>query len=692
MLDGVSRTKERSPLWYYIAELEKKLVNYEALQAENTRLKQRVAELEASTQDDTATAHDLHTSEERYRLLVETSPYAISLVGIDGTILMCNQSKADLLDLSHPLDLVGKDVRTLIAPEYQQFAEELWQRALREGHIRNVRYEMMRPRDSSRIFVESSASVIWNADGTPQGFLNISRDITEQIRHERERDAIITVAAALRAASDRANMIPILLDQVMKLLNTDSALLCLFEPECREVVIELGRGTWENVTGVRLPLEERAYLPQVLEGWLTEHAPTGEETSTCVSFIAHEHIIGAICVGCQRPIAEADQRLLSAIGDMVANALHRMRLHEQTRRRLNYLDALHTIDHFINASLDLHETLQVLLDQVIIQLNVDAAAVLLFNPVTEELEYASGSGFYSDAIARSRLHRGDGYAGQVALENRVLCIPDVWQEQSKFRADVLEQENIRTYYGVPLVAKGAIKGVLEIFHRTLFEPDQEWLNFLDMLAGQAAIAIDNAEMFAELERTNDDLILAYDATIEGWARALELRDVETEGHSRRVTDLTLRLALLMGFSNEDLVHVRRGALLHDIGKMALPDSILLKPGPLSAEENYIMQQHPIYAYNLLYPIPFLRPALDIPYYHHEKWDGTGYPCGLKGDAIPLAARIFAVVDVYDALCSDRPYRNGWKKEQAYQYIREEAGKHFDPEVVANFFRLMEQKT
>jgi PAS domain S-box-containing protein len=692
MLDGASKTKERSSLWYYIAELEKKLANYEALEAENTRLKQRVAELEASNHSDTATAHDLHTSEERYRLLVETSPYAISLVGMDGTILMCNQSKADLLDLDHPLDLVGKDARMLIAPEYQQFAEELWQRAIREGHIRNVRYEMMRPADGSRIFVESSASVIWNADGTPQGFLNVSRDITEQIRHERERDAIITVAAALRTASDRANMIPILLDQVMKLLNTESALLCLFEPDCNEVVIELGRGTWENITGVRLSLEGYADLPQVLEGWLSEHTPVGEETSTCVSFIAHEHIIGAICVGCQRPIAKADQRLLAAIGDMVANALHRMRLHEQTRRRLNYLDALHTIDHFINASLDLHETLHVLLDQVIIQLNVDAAAVLLFNPVTEELEYASGSGFYSDAISRSRLHRGDGYAGQVALENRVVCIPDVWQEQSKFRADVLEQENIRTYYGVPLVAKGAIKGVLEIFHRTLFEPDQEWLNFLDMLAGQAAIAIDNAEMFAELERTNDDLILAYDATIEGWARALELRDVETEGHSRRVTDLTLRLALLMGFSNEDLIHVRRGALLHDIGKMALPDSILLKPGPLSAEENYIMQQHPIYAYNLLYPIPFLRPALDIPYYHHEKWDGTGYPCGLKGDAIPLAARIFAVVDVYDALCSDRPYRNGWKKEEACRYIREEAGNHFDPEVVTNFFRLMKQKT
>lgn len=178
-----------------------------------------------------------------------------------------------------------------------------------------------------------------------------------------------------------------------------------------------------------------------------------------------------------------------------------------------------------------------------------------------------------------------------------------------------------------------------------------------------------------------------DATIEGWSRALDLRDKETEGHSQRVTELTLRLARSMGISEAELVHVRRGALLHDIGKMGIPDNILLKPDPLTEEEWEIMRLHPVLAYDMLSPIDYLRPALDIPYCHHEKWDGTGYPNGLKGEQILLAARIFAVVDVWDALRSERPYRPGWPENKVIEYIREQAGKHFDPTVVEVFLKM-----
>jgi len=182
--------------------------------------------------------------------------------------------------------------------------------------------------------------------------------------------------------------------------------------------------------------------------------------------------------------------------------------------------------------------------------------------------------------------------------------------------------------------------------------------------------------------------LAYDTTLEGWARALELRDEETEGHSQRVTEMTLRLARAMGISDAELAHVRHGVLLHDIGKMGIPDGILFKPGSLTEEEWEIMRRHPTYAYELLSPIRYLRPALDIPYSHHEKWDGTGYPEGLKGEQIPLAARIFAVVDVWDALRADRPYRPAWSEEEVIEYIREQAGKHFDPQVVEIFLRII----
>jgi putative two-component system response regulator len=191
----------------------------------------------------------------------------------------------------------------------------------------------------------------------------------------------------------------------------------------------------------------------------------------------------------------------------------------------------------------------------------------------------------------------------------------------------------------------------------------------------------------KLQEAHSQLLSAYEATIEGWSRAMDLRDRETEGHSRRVTDLTLRLAMAYGMNSEELVHVRRGALLHDMGKLSVPDSILHKPDMLTDEEWIIMRTHPQLAYNMLYPIEYLHPALDIPYCHHEKWDGSGYPRGLKGDQIPLAARLFAVVDVWDALTSNRPYRRAWTNENALAYIKEQSGKHFDPQIVDLFFRV-----
>jgi len=194
---------------------------------------------------------------------------------------------------------------------------------------------------------------------------------------------------------------------------------------------------------------------------------------------------------------------------------------------------------------------------------------------------------------------------------------------------------------------------------------------------------------ANLEVAHEKLLSAYDATIEGWSHAMDLRDKETEGHTLRVTELSEKLGRIMGINEEELVYMRRGALLHDIGKLGVPDSILLKPDKLTDEEWKIMHQHPQYAYDMIQPIEYLRPALDIPYYHHEKWDGSGYPHGLKGTEIPLAARIFAIIDVWDALTSDRPYRPSWEKEKVFEYIKNQSGKHFDPYVVEQFIKMIE---
>jgi putative nucleotidyltransferase with HDIG domain/PAS domain S-box-containing protein len=191
----------------------------------------------------------------------------------------------------------------------------------------------------------------------------------------------------------------------------------------------------------------------------------------------------------------------------------------------------------------------------------------------------------------------------------------------------------------------------------------------------------------KLKQAEEELAVAYDTTLEGWARALELRDKETEGHSRRVTKATMIIARELGFKENELVDIRRGTILHDIGKMAIPDEILRKSGPLTPEEKKIVERHPQVAYDLLKDIPHLKNAIDIPYCHHEKWDGSGYPRRLKGEEIPFTARIFSIVDVWDALSSDRPYRSAWNKNRIIEYLQSESGRHFDPNIVIKFIEL-----
>ncbi|WP_066638176.1 HD domain-containing phosphohydrolase [Desulfolucanica intricata] len=406
-------------------------------------------------------------------------------------------------------------------------------------------------------------------------------------------------------------------------------------------------------------------------------------------------VIGTLVVARDKhgqPYNTEEQSFLQNLADRIALTITNARLYEKARRRLKQVHALRKIDMAIAANLKMNAIFEVILDQVVAQLDVDAADILQLHKDTQTLEYAAGRGFRGKSIEQSRLRLGEGYASQVILENRIIHIPNLAEVRSTFlRTPLLEGEDFITYIGVPLVAKGEVMGLLEIYHRAPLDPDTEWLEYLETLAGQASIAIDNAALFSELQRSNDELKQAYDATIRGWAYALDLRDKETEGHSQRVTEMTLRLARAIGMSEEELVYVRWGALLHDIGKMGVPDHILLKPGSLTEEEWAIMKRHPEYAYEMLIPISYLQPALNIPYCHHEKWDGTGYPRGLKGEEIPLEARIFAIVDVWDALCSDRPYRPAMPENKAFDYIRGQAGKHFDPKVVELFLGLMSKK-
>ncbi|MFA5550584.1 MAG: HD domain-containing phosphohydrolase [Trueperaceae bacterium] len=374
-------------------------------------------------------------------------------------------------------------------------------------------------------------------------------------------------------------------------------------------------------------------------------------------------------------------------------ALDKIRnLNEELRRRLAHLQSLRRIDMAINNSVDMRLVLDIFMVQLVQDLDVDAVAVLLYEPALQVLRPFMGRGFEAELRQRAAQRLGEGPAGRAALEHRSVFVPALRSEGDWGVAVEPEQQSgYASYMAVPMVAKGQLQGVIELYSRRTLEANDEWLEFLETYADQGAIAIENSQLMRSLERTNQELQRAYDRTIEGWANALDLKDEETAGHSKRVTEMTVRLARHLGVPQAEVVHIQRGALLHDIGKMGIPDEILLKRGPLEDDEFEIMRQHPVYAYELLSPIEFLRPALHIPYSHHEKWDGSGYPQGLVREQIPLAARIFAVVDVFDALTSDRPYREAWPVERAREYILEGRGSHFDPAVVDAFFELMDGK-
>ena len=526
----------------------------------------------------------------------------------------------------------------------------------------------------------------------------------EHHQREQELEAIATISMTLRKANTLNAMLSQLLDQTLELIKTDIGSIWLYDKSTDTINLSIQRGldvqnlitsfqlgedipglvvktgeriiSYEYHTDPRISQENRNRIPKGIGG-------------ACIPLYSDTQAVGVIFINVRLPreISHSEESMLNALAEIGGNAIHRMYLLEQTLKQVERLKSLRTIDLAISSSLNLRISLKIVLEQITSQLKVDAASVLLLNPDTNRLELSAARGFRTNKINSTRIKPGEGFPGQVAIDKKIVFIKDLKSaEQRLVRPHILKEEEFTSYFGAPLISKGKVQGVLELFNRTPLKVDSEWLSFLDSLSWQTAIAVDNALLFENLQQLNIDLKSAYNATIEGWSRALDLRDKETEGHSLRVTELTLKLANIIGTEKDLLIDLKRGALLHDIGKMGVPDNILLKTGPLTDAEWHIMRQHPQHAYELLAPISYLEKALDIPYCHHEKWDGTGYPRKLKGEDIPISARIFAVVDVWDALTSDRPYRPAWSIEKALAYIRENSGSHFDPKVVEAFIK------
>jgi PAS domain S-box-containing protein len=568
-----------------------------------------------------------------------------------------------------PAEVIGQSSRLFYLDEADYLA---YGRALAEaqaqGQTHVQRELLLRHKDGHAIWAE--AHTVFLAPGEwPGTVITLVRDISA--RKEAE--------AQLRASEERYRL----------LFNSMLNGFVLYEV----VYDEAGEPTdyrflevnpaFERLTGLRGAeiggRTLREVLPDVEMEWLERYAEA-VRTGRPVHFdhdsrpLKRHYEVSAYC---PRP-----GQLVSFFNDVT----EREQAKAQSEKQVQRLAALRAIDIATSSTFDLRTVLDVVLQQTALLTPADAAAVWLVESGNYTLQGVVGRGFRQRSEP-GRIRFGQGLIGRAVLERRTLS------QLSQTPLDdtligVSAAEGFVAAYAAPLIAKGEVKGVLAVFCRHAFEPDPDWLAFFEALAGQAAVAVDNAQLLERLQRAHTELAVAYEATIEGWARALDLRDRETEGHTRRVVELSERLAQALGLTETEIVHIRRGALLHDIGKMAVPDTILLKPDRLSPEEEAVMRRHPLFAYEMLVPIAYLRPALDIPHYHHERWNGSGYPYGLKGEQIPLAARLFAVVDVWDALRSDRPYRRAWSEAEAAAYLRANRGVLFDPRIVDAFLQML----
>ena len=353
----------------------------------------------------------------------------------------------------------------------------------------------------------------------------------------------------------------------------------------------------------------------------------------------------------------------------------------------NQLGAFMGIGRVVNSSLGLKQVLEEVMD-TLVRLMQAESGFLMLKDSSGELTVQTARGMDKDGAHEESFSGSRTIIRSVIETGRPVLTTNAQSDPRFERQMSVAAFQLRSILCVPLKLKDELIGVIYVDHRGMPGMFRESdMGLISAFADQAAVAIDNARLFESLKAANAELEIAYDATLQGWVRALDLRDKETEGHTQRVTILTVQLAKMMGVGDDDLIHIQRGALLHDIGKMAIPDAILLKPGDLTPEERDLVRRHPLFAYEMLKPIRFLHSAIDIPYCHHEKWDGSGYPRGLKEVQIPFAARIFSIADVWDALTSDRPYRKGVKPADVRAYLREQSGTHFDPQVVDAFLSM-----
>lgn len=673
----------------------------------------------------------LRESEEKYRNVVERANDGISIIQ-DGVVKYCNQRLAEMWG-GLVEEILGTGFIDYIAPSARAKGIEYYRRRMAGETIPTMYETLLIRKDGSQINAELNAGLI-NYEGRPADLLVI-RDIEERKQAEQEikrlnddlqRRAeqlalLYEAGLTLNRTLDLHEQMEALAKIATQALHADHSGYFRYDKTHEEVRYEFGVGRGSEMDllrGLHARVgEERGLIGLVAQNRVPLYLPdvkadkrwvvTDPEfrSALWVPIERENELLGLLSVTTTRldAFTESDQQLLVSLANQVAVSMENARLYKAALDAAERRTALHWLSQEIVGGFELRvdvarrdanleaERIYDAIYQAACKLMPAEAFVIavMDDPAadTVDVPYCIDKGVRYPGGPVDRL---SGLSGYVVTSGQALLINDIEQEATDMQGlHFGEPSSVRSVLAVPMRLGDQVLGMISLQSYRTFAYTDEDARLLEILASYAAIALENARMFARMQTSNIELANAYEATIEGWSRALEMRDKETKGHSERVLRITLRLAREIGFSTEAMEHLRRGVLLHDIGKMAVPDYILLKPGPLSEDEWRVMRQHPTFAHQMLSGIPFLTPALDVPYCHHENWDGTGYPRNLKGENIPIRARIFALVDVWDALTSDRPYRLAWAPEAARSYIASQSGIRFDPQLTEVFLKLLD---
>jgi len=685
------------------------LTQSKKLLAEETLQKERIQE-------------SLQESREIYRQFFQASPDAAFICSMDGRWIDMNQSALEMFGYQKREE-IWKDTIINIYWEpgdQKDFATLLDGQQSVQDHPLNFKNKNGKKIET---LISAAPYVIGGKVIGYQGFI---RDITAEIKAGKEQQALDQLSQDLGTSLSPDAIYESVVQQIRKLFQPDAIQIhriisgqVVAQPDCR----------WQTNNFPSDMDLEACFIPNLVEAIYqkaiqkreviccaglrpvldpadnSDQEVNVEECSETISVIdGGSTLIGPLVVE-EQPIAliqlidrdhqrysPEDLSLLTRITNLVAIGLRKAYLYQESLDLVKKLTSLQRIENVVLENLSLPTTLDMLVDQLVKELGVDAADILYLHPKLGTLKFITQTGFRQNILQHTDLEIGEGLAGKAALSKAMVQVEDLKStEVDTPRSLEFFAEEFQAYFGVPLLAKGRLVGVMELFHRGQLKPDQAWLDLLEMVAGLAAIAIDHQNLYKNLERSKTEINQSLDVILEGWAQALELRGIESQGHWQRIVELSLGLAEKLGIEGENLVDIRRGALLHDIGKMCIPDQVLHKGSQLTDKEWELIGRHPVDAYELLKPVEGLKTALEIPLHHHERWDGEGYPHQLSGEEIPFAARLFAVVDVWDALNTDRPYRKAFTYDEAVTYMREQSGKHFDPTIVEAFLEIIEEK-